>query len=270
MKIRKATTTTTLASIAGLSALATASSSAAIIIAGWDSFDSVTAPSSTVSAAGITATATASASTGNWTNLDSGSDLGRGSSVDTTWGTFDGNGNAASSVTNVGAANLTVTNARSSAEMTLTIVNSGTVALDLANFHMDVVAFRPKAPRTYALNVLAGSDITIGNIFTSGLPLNDNSTDAITHLGGGLGTGHDVHDDLDLDLSGLADHTLDVGETAIIQIAFSNGVGDNAGGHHLFLDNVAVSGDVAVTIPEPGSSLLALLAGGLLSIRRKR
>lgn len=244
------------------------SASGAIIIAGWDTWDSTTAPSSTATATGVTATATASASTGSWANTDSGSDPGRGSSVDTTWGTFDGNGTAASSVTDVGVANLTVTNGRPSAELTFTITNAGAVDLDLATFHMDVVAFRPNAPRTYALNILAGSDITEGNVFSSaGTPMNDNSTNDITHLGGGLGTGHDVHDDLDLDLSGLADHTLAVGESAIIQIAFSNGTG-SGGGHHLFLDNVAVSGDIAV--PEPSSALLLGLGGLALGLRRRK
>lgn len=243
------------------------SASGASIIAGWDTWDSSTAPSSTVTAAGVTASAAASASTGSWSIADSGGDPGRGSSVDTTWGSFDGNGNPASSVTNVGPANMTVTNGRPSAEVTFTITNGGAVDLDLDAFHMDVVAFRPNAPRTYALNVLAGSDISVGNVFTSDAPLNDNSTNAITHLGGGLGTGHDVHDDLDLDLSGLADRTLAPGETAILQIAFSNGTG-SGGGHHLFLDNVAVSGDFA--IPEPSSSLLLSLSGLALAFRRRK
>lgn len=243
------------------------SASGAIIIAGWDTWDSATAPSATVTAAGVAATATASSSTGSWSIADSGGDPGRGSSVDTTWGTFDGNGNPASSVTNLGVANMTVTNGMPSAEVTLTITNNGVVDIDLASFHMDVVAFRPNAPRTYSLNVLSG-DITNGLVTASaGTPMNDNSTNDITHLGGALGTGHDVHDDLDLSLSGLADHTLGAGESAVIQIAFSNGTG-SGGGHHLFLDNVAVSGDFVV--PEPSSALLFGLSGLLFARRRRK
>lgn len=240
-------------------------SSAAIIVAGLDDWDSTTAPTVPVTAAGVTASATASASSGAWSISDSGADPGRGSSVDTTWGTFDGNGVAASAVTNVGTANFTVTNGRPSAEVTLTITNNGAADIALDAFHMDVVAFRPNAPRTYALNVLAGSDITVGNVFTSDAPMNDNSTNALTHLGGGLGTGHDVHDDLDLALSGLADSTLEVGGTAIIQIAFSNGTG-SGGGHHLFLDNVAISGNV---VPEPSTCLLAMLGLVVTALGRK-
>lgn len=242
------------------------SASAAIIVAGIDDWDNTTAPTVPVTAADVTATATASASTGAWSISDSGTDPGRGSSVDTTWGTFDGNGVPASAVTDVGTANFTVTNGRPSAEVTLTITNNGAADIALDAFHMDVAAFRPNAPRTYALNVLAGSDITVGNVFTSDAPMNDNSTNAITHLGGGLGTGHDVHDDLNLALSGLADSTLESGGTAIIQIAFSNGTG-SGGGHHLFLDNVAISGTV---VPEPATlSLLALAGVGILAGRRK-
>jgi len=211
------------------------SASGAILVAGIDTWSSTTAPAVTNTAAGITATATASTSSGAWSITDNGTDPG-------------------------GVENFTVTNGRPSAEVTLTIVNGGTDDLNLAAFHLDVVAFRPNAPRTYALNVLAGSDITVGNVFTS-------PTTAITHLGGGL-TGHDQHDDIDLDLSALADSTLSPGETAILQIAFSDGTG-SGGGHHLFLDNVAVSGDF-VTVPEPSSAILLSLSGLALLGRRRR
>ncbi len=230
-----------------------------IVIAGWDTWNSVSAPSSTVTATGVTATAAASTAAGNWSIADSGTDPGRGSSEDTTWGTFDGNGNAASAVTNAGTANFTAVNGVTSAQITYTITNNGAVNLDLAAFHMDAVAFRPNAPRTYQLNVLSG-DITNGTVFTSG-------NDAITSLGGSL-SGHNQHDDIDLDLTGLADHTLAVGESAVIQIAFSSGTG-SGGGHHLFLDNVAFSGNVS-TVPEPSGLSVLGLAGITMFLRRKK
>jgi hypothetical protein len=167
-----------------------------------------------------------------------------------TWGSFDGSVvmAAASFSTNSGPDNLTLTNGKTDGELTFTITNNGVGDVDLSTFHMDALAFRPNAARAYALNVLSG-DITVGNVFTSGAPASDNSTNAITHLGGGLLTDdsdpltHDQHDDIDIDMSGLADHTLAAGESAVIQIAFSGGTG-SGGGHHLFVDNFAFSGTI--------------------------
>ena len=96
---------------------------------------------------------------------------------------------------------------------------------------------------------MLSGDLTIGNVFTSAAPAGDNSTNAITHLAGGLLTDdsdpltHDQHDDININLSVLADHTLAVGESAVIQITFTGGTG-SGGGHHLFIDNVAFSGVV--------------------------
>ena len=243
-----------------VAALVCASSASAqpIVVAGWDSWDDANAPSATVTATDVVASATASATrllgddpgTSTWTIADSAGDPGRGSSIDTTWGTFDGNGTPASAVTNVGPENMTATNAKVDAEVTFTITNNGANDLNLDTFHMDVFAFRFKAPRIYSLDVLAGSDISVGNVFASeGAPTNGNDTnDIFTNNGAeGLET-HDLHEDLDIDMTGLADHTLASGETAIVQISFTGGEGDNAGGHHLFLDNVAFSSGTASSV----------------------
>jgi autotransporter-associated beta strand protein len=216
--------------------------SAQVVVAGIDSWDSATAPTVPVTAPGITATATASGTNGNW-SLNEGS--GRGASNDGTWGTFNGNGTAPDTAIAPNG-NYALTNGKQGAEVTLTITNNGASDLDLNAFHMDAGAFRPNAARAYSLDVLAGSDITVGNVFASaGTPMNNNSTDDITQVGGNLTPANDYHDDLDIDLTGLADSTLAVGETAIIQITFSAGTGSGSG-HHLFLDNVAVS-SVATT-----------------------
>jgi hypothetical protein len=201
------------------------------LLAGWDAWDSGTAPSSTVTAVGVTASATASAIGGNWVRNENG-DSGRGASDDTSWGDFSGP--PAASTALGPNANFSLPNGMTNGELTFTITNSGSGDIDLDKFHFDALAFRPNAARTYALNVLAGSDITVGNVFTS-------AVDAITHLGGNLGPGHDQHDDIDIDLTGLADSTLAAGEVAVIQLTLSGGAGSGAG-HHLFLDNVAVSG----------------------------
>lgn len=104
----------------------------------------------------------------------------------------------------------------------------------LSAFHFDAVRFRPNAAKDYTLEVLEGSDITEGIVVDSAGP--------ITSLGGAL-SGNNPHDDIDIDLAGLADRTLEDGGVAIIRLAFSGGTGSGAG-HHLFLDNVAVTAEV--------------------------
>ncbi len=217
----------------------------ASVVAGWDNFNNAATPTVTTTASGITATAAVNGA--GWSNNDGS---GRGSSKDTTWGTFPGPTAADAETTPVGA-NLTLTNGAATGDLTFTITNSGAVDLDLDSFLMDALAFRPNAARTYALNVISG-DLTIGNVFTSAAPANDNSTNAITHVGGDLLTDnadpltHDQHDDIEIDMTGLADHTLAAGESAVIQIAFTGGTG-SGGGHHLFIDNVALRGTAAAT-----------------------
>ncbi|MDB4537596.1 LamG domain-containing protein, partial [Akkermansiaceae bacterium] len=149
------------------------------LLAGWDAWDSGTAPSSTVTAVGVTASATASATGGNWVGNENG-DSGRGASDDTSWGTFAGSPAANSALSP--NANFSLPNGMTNGELTFTITNSGSGDIHLDKFHFDAVAFRPNAARTYALNVLAGSDITVGNVVTS-------AAGAITHLGGNLGPG---------------------------------------------------------------------------------
>lgn len=202
------------------------------LVAGWDQWGSSTTPAANLTGGGILATAVASGASGNWSISDDGNS-GRGSSGDGTWGSFDGGGMPASATTSGQGANMTVFNGMMNAEITFTITNNGSADWDLKGFHMDVVAFRPNAPRSYELEVLSG-DITNGVVMTSG-------DDEITHLGGTLTGSHDDHDDIDVDLAALEDSTLEPGETAELQIRFSSGTG-SGGGHHLFLDNVAISG----------------------------
>lgn len=217
------------------------------VVFGIDDWDNTTAPTVTVTATDITATATASAA-GGW-GLEGGGSAGRGSSKDGTWGA-NLIGTPASTVTDTQAANFALTNGKTDGEVTITITNNGATDLELGAFHLDAVAFRPNAARTYTLNVLEPdapgvSAISVGQVFQS-------EDDAITSLNGNLLTNdadpltHDQHDDIDIDLTGLADSTLEAGGTAIFQIAFSSGTG-SGGGHHLFLDNVGLTTASSVT-----------------------
>lgn len=229
------------------------------LIMGMDTFDSATTPSATfMSNVTVTATASAVGGTANW-SFEGGGSAGRGSSKDGTWGTHEGPPTASTNTT-TSSANLALTNGKTDGEITFTIVNSGTADLDLGAFHFDAVAFRPNAARTYELRVLAGSSISTGVVYKS-------ATKAITSLNGNLLTDdadpltHDQHDDIDIDMSGLADNTLEVGGTAIIQLAFSDGTG-SGGGHHLFVDNIGLS-LVGQSIPlEPNPPVISTSMSG--------
>ncbi len=99
----------------------------------------------------------------------------------------------------------------------------------LTGFHFDVGAFRPNAATDWQLEVLAGSDLTAG-ILASG---------TATVLAG------PIQDDETVNLTGLADSTLDAFGSVIFRLTFTGGGGDSgspASGHHLFLDNVGVTG----------------------------
>lgn len=241
--------------LAGASLVGSTNSSAAAVIAGWDSWNSLSTPTASVLTADVTGTAVTS---GGWTNVEN-SNSGRGASSDGTWGSFVGPAAATTAITPNG--NMSLTNGKVSGDFTFTITNNGLADIVLENFHFDAYAFRPNAARTYELSVLAGGAITSGVVFTS-------ATDAITSIGGLTNTNHD---EIDLDLSllgGSADLTLEAGGSVQLLLAFSDGSG-SGGGHHLFVDNVALSGTVA-PIPEPSALGLAMIGALGFFIRRRR
>ncbi len=198
------------------------------LVAGWDTWANGATPDASVVGAGVTGSAVTTTEGSNWNAVD-----GRGASADGDWGTFTGPP-AASTVGGDGVQNenLELSNATTGGTITFTITNNGAGEIDLTGFHFDAYAFRPKAARAYELSVVSG-DITNGVIYTS-------SDDEITSVGGAWS--NSAHDDISHELSGLADHTLEAGETVSFLLAFSSGVGDNSGGHDLWVDNVAVSG----------------------------
>lgn len=229
------------------------SASGAVVLAGWDVWTSSTANASVV-ASGVTGTLANTTEQQAWHTSDE-----RGASADGTWGTFVGTPAATTTVGTNNDQNLELPNATTGGTLTFTISNAGTVDLTLEGFHFDSYAFRPKAARAYVLSVSAG-DITNGVIYTSG-------DDEITHVGGAAS--NTAHDDIDHVLTGLADNILAPGESADFLLTFSSGVGDAAGGHDLWVDNVAISGVVA-SIPEPSSAMLVgLSALGLIRRQRK-
>ncbi|MDB4143494.1 PEP-CTERM sorting domain-containing protein [Akkermansiaceae bacterium] len=228
-------------------------SGALTVIAGWDTWTS-TSSDATVVASGVTETLANTTEQLAWNIVDE-----RGASSDGTWGTFAGGPAADTIVGTADNQNLELPNATTGGTLTLTITNGGADAIELNAFHFDSYAFRPKAARAYVLSVASG-DITNGVIYTSG-------DDEITHVGGA--NSNTAHDQIDHVLTGLGDNVLAPGESAAFLLAFSSGVGDGAGGHDLWVDNIAVSGEI-LSVPEPSSALLLGLSGLALIARRRK
>ena len=199
-----------------------------LLVAGWDTWENGTTPAASVTAGGVTASAVTTSEGLDWHVGD-----GRGASADGDWGTFAGPPTA-STVGGDGVQNenLELPNATTGGTITFTLTNNGSSDIELDGFHFDAYAFRPKAARAYQLSVASG-DITGGVIYTS-------ADDEITSVGGAWD--NNAHDDISHSLSGLADHTLEAGGTVSFLLAFSSGEGDGAGGHDLWVDNVAVTG----------------------------
>jgi len=200
------------------------------LIAGWDTWNSGSNPTASVTATGITGTAVTTSEGLSWRTDD-----GRGASADGNWGTFAGPPTA-SIVAGEGVTgeNLELPNATTGGTITFTVTNNGTEDIELDGFHFDSYAFRPKAARAYELSVASG-DITNGVIYTS-------ADDEITTVSGAWD--NLAHDDISHSLLGLADNILEVGGTVDFLLAFSSGEGDGSGGHDLWVDNVAITAAV--------------------------
>lgn len=221
------------------------SASAATLIAGWDNFSSGLTPTTPHEAAGVTATMVN-------TEFSNGGSEDRGSSSDTTWGSFDGNGTPADSTIVGTGMNLTAHNGETGDTIAITITNNSATDLDLAAFHMDALAFRPNASRTWTL------DVGGVNVYTS-------ADQEITSLGEAPNAVQDQHDEYDISLAGT---TVPAGGgSVVLDLVFFGGT-PGSSGHHLWLDNIGVSGDFSV-IPEP-SSLVLLGMMSLVAVGRKR
>lgn len=110
-----------------------------------------------------------------------------------------------------------------------TLTDTTGAARKLTGFHFDIGAFRANAATDWELEVLAGGDITAGSL----------ATGIATVMAG------PVQDDESIDLTGLADNTLEANGSVTFRLSFTGGGGESGSpnsGHHLFLDNVGVTG----------------------------
>ncbi|VGO12542.1 hypothetical protein PDESU_01095 [Pontiella desulfatans] len=220
-----------------------AMSASAALLVGWDdNFNqpnngSTTPPPKT--ATGFSGLATPDANL-NWSRTASAA------STDGTFGTLAGAG------TETGFSDGLALNNGNNGHFDFTVTNGTADDYDLDFFHFDAGATRPKAADNWTLSVLSGA-LTVGNV-TSGVSPN--------------GGGTLVWAENDLDLTGLADNTLEAGQSVVFRLDFvQDGTIQYEGGHNLYLDNIAISGTV---IPEPATlGLVAAFGGAVLFIRHR-
>lgn len=111
---------------------------------------------------------------------------------------------------------------------TFTFTNTSGSDIDLDAFHFDLGTLRPDSARTWTLSVDAGGSLSSSAALATGT------------IDPPAVPGEPEFSDIDVDLTGLTDSTLDANGTAIFTLQLTGGIPGSAG-HHGFLDNVAIS-----------------------------
>jgi hypothetical protein len=136
-----------------------------------------------------------------------------------------------------------------------TLTDTTGTARALTGFHFDTGAFRQNAAIDWQLEVLPGGELTAGSLAT----------------GTATVSAGPMQDDETISLLGLADHTLDANGSVTFRLNFTGGGGDAgspASGHHLFLDNVGVTGIAlgATSVAPQSAQIISVVKDrGLLS-----
>jgi hypothetical protein len=196
------------------------------LVAGWDTWSQV-GPDvwNATDTDGVTAQAVGTHEAGGaWINFDNGI-VENGASGDGEYGS-SGVTTASTSVA-VRTDGVTLANGFDGF-MDFTLTDSTGSARALGGFHFDTGAFRPNAATDWELEILSGGSLTAGSVASGSASVNAGP----------------IQDDVSIDLSVLADNTLDANGTVTFRLNFTGGGGDAGaaqGGHHLFLDNVGVT-----------------------------
>lgn len=197
------------------------------LIAGWETWSEVSADTwDATQATGVVAQAVGTVEAGGvWFNFNNAT-VENGASSDGQYG--DSGPDGADTSVALATDGVTLSNGFDGF-IDFTLTDTTGSATTLTGFHLDIGAFRAGAATDWELEVLAGGDLTAGSL----------ATGAATVRAG------PIADDESIDLTVLADHILDANGSVTFRLSFTGGggeAGSPASGHHLFLDNVGVTG----------------------------
>lgn len=237
------------------SALISVPSSAAVLVAGWDTFNSATNPTATQLAAETTASLTSSATGGNWGRWNGGGTNSSGASTDGTFGSLSTTVASASTFgagegTNSGS-NLSLNRSVKPGTLTLTLTNDSSADRLLEGFYFDAVGRFAQSAKDWSLT-FSGA--------ISGTAANGTLTES------DMMAASAAQRDWAVDLTGLTDNVWEAGTDAIFTLTFSGGATSTGtgGGQETLVDNIGIT-----IVPEPSSALLGAL-GALALLRRRR
>ncbi len=197
------------------------------LIAGWETWSQVSSDTwnATQTATGVTAQAVGTHESGGaWYNFTNAT-VENGASSDGRYGETGPSGANPSVAVNTDG--VTLSNGYDGF-VDFTVTDTSGTATALSQFHFDTGAFRPSAATDWKLEVISG-DITIGSIASGTATVNAGP----------------IQDDESIDLTGLEDSTLEANGSVTFRLNFTGGGGEPgaaASGHHLFLDNVGITG----------------------------
>lgn len=200
------------------------------LIAGWDSWGQVSNDLwNATQTDGVTAQADGTHEAGgSWFNFNNAT-VENGASSDGDFGEMGDN--SASTSLSAATDGVTLSNGFDG-YIDFTVTETNGRDIDLTGFHFDVGAFRPDAATDWELVVLEGSDVTAGSVAS----------------GSATVSAGPIQDDESIDLTGLADTILEANGSVTFRLNFTGGEGESGAaksGHHIFLDNVGLSGIVA-------------------------
>lgn len=241
--------------ILSASALFSMQSTAAVLIAGWDTFNSATNPTATQEAADTTASLATSATSGSWGRWNGGGTNSSGASTDGTFGSLSTTVATASTFgagegTNSGS-NLSLNRSVKPGSITITLTNNSTEDRLFDGFYFDAVARLSQSARLWSL--------TFGGAI-SGTAANGTLTEADMMIATA------AQRDWAVDLSGLTDNVWEAGSNAIFTLTFTGGASSTGtgGGQETLFDNIGIT-----VVPELSTALLGAL-GALALLRRRR